>query len=69
MLGVLNHNKFVVRTTLLHVKVHPITCYEGKDGEQRYISTLSLISALDEDGWLTLSPCRFTRGNDAVSLA
>ena len=69
MFGVLNHNKCVVCTTLLQVKVHPITCYEGTDGEQRYISTLSLISALDEDGWLTPSPSRFTRGNDAVSLA
>ena len=31
-------------------KVHPITCHEGPEGEQRYSSTLSLTSALDGGG-------------------
>lgn len=35
-------------------KVFHITCYEGSEG------TLSLTSALGEDGWLTPRPCRFT---------
>ena len=38
--------------------------YEGPEGEQRYSSTLSLTSALDGGGWLTLRPGSFTPGND-----
>jgi hypothetical protein len=45
-------------------KVHPVTCYEGTEGKQRYSSTLSLTSALNEGGWLTPRPGRFTSGND-----
>ena len=33
-----------------------------------YSSTLSLTSALDEGGWLTSRPGRFTSGNDPVYI-
>ena len=45
-------------------KVHPITCHEGTVSRERYISTLSLTSALDEGGWLTPRPGRFTPGKE-----
>jgi hypothetical protein len=32
------------------VKAHPITGHEGPEGQDRYSSTLSLTSALDEGG-------------------
>jgi hypothetical protein len=43
-------------------KVHPITCHEGREGEQRYSPTLSLTLVLDGGGWLTSRPGRFTPG-------
>ena len=41
-------------------KGHPITDSEGPEGEQRYSSTLSLISALDKGGWSAPRPGYFT---------
>jgi hypothetical protein len=38
----------------------PRTGHEGPEGEQRYRSTLSLTMALDEGGWSTPRPGRFT---------
>jgi hypothetical protein len=46
--------------TKLKGKFRPITCHEGPEGEQRYICTLSLTSALDKGGWITPRPGRFT---------
>ena len=43
-------------------KIHPMTGHEGPVGEQRYSSTFSLTSALDDGGWLTPRPGRFTHG-------
>ena len=49
-------------------KVHPITGHEGPEGEQRYSSTLPSTSALDEGGWSTPRPGRFTPGKDPVPV-
>jgi hypothetical protein len=49
-------------------KVHPRTGHEGPEGEQRYSSTLSLTSALDEAGWATPRPDGFTPGKDPVLI-
>jgi hypothetical protein len=49
-------------------KVLPRAGHEGPEGEQRYSSTLSLTSALDEGGWSTPRPSRFTSGNDPVPI-
>jgi len=46
-------------------KVHPRTGHEGREGE-KYICTRSLTSALDEGGWSTPGPGRFTPGKDTV---
>jgi len=43
-------------------EVHPVTVYEGLEGEWRYQSTLSLTSAQGEVGWSTPRPGRFTPG-------
>ena len=50
-------------------KGHPTTGREGPEGEQRYSSTLSLTSVLD-DGWVfsTPRPGRFTPGKDPVPI-
>ena len=48
------------RATTSNGKVRPRTGHEGPEGEQMYSSTLSLTSALDEGGWSTLRPGRFT---------
>jgi hypothetical protein len=59
-------------TNKVHVHksvVHPITCHGGPDRVQRYSSTLSLTSALDEGGWLTPRPGRFIPENDPVPKA
>ena len=45
---------------IIKSKVHPRTGHKGPKGEKRYISTLSLTSALDTGGWLTPRPGRFT---------
>jgi hypothetical protein len=45
-------------------KGHPITGHEGPEGEYRYSSTLSLTLALDEGGWSTPRPGRFTPGKE-----
>ena len=51
------------------VKVHRITGHEGPEGEYRYISTLSLTSALDGGAWLTPRHGRFTpRERDPVPI-
>jgi hypothetical protein len=41
-------------------KFHPITCHEVPEGEYSFSSTLSLTSALDEDGWSGPHPGQFT---------
>ena len=41
-------------------KAHPRSGHEGREGEKRYSSTLSLTSALDAGGWLTPRSGRFT---------
>jgi hypothetical protein len=47
----------VSESSLIKIKgkanVHTMTCNEGTEGEWRFSSTLSLISALDVGGWLT----------------
>ena len=43
---------------------NPRTDHEGTEGERRYVSTLSLTSALDGGGWLTTRPDRFTPGKE-----
>ena len=47
-------------------KVHPRTGQEGPEGEQMYGSTLPSTPALDEGGWSTSRPGRFTPGKDPV---
>jgi len=48
-------------------KVHPATGHDGPEGEVRYGSTLSWTSALDEGGWSTPRPGRFTSGKETSS--
>jgi len=43
-------------------KFDPRTDHEDPEEEWRYIFTLSLTSALDEDGWSTPCTVRFTPG-------
>jgi len=43
-------------------KIDPRTLHEGREREQRYSSTLPLISALHEVGWSTPRPGHFTPG-------
>jgi hypothetical protein len=50
-------------------EVHPTTGNEDPGGEYGYSSTLSLTSALDEDGWSTPHPGRFTSVKDPVPIA
>ena len=57
-----------MKANFLKVKVHPIICHEGTEGELIYNFTSSLTSALAGVGWLTPRPGRFTRGNDPVSI-
>ena len=52
------HN--INKSTSIKGKDHPITNHEGPEGEQMYTSTLPSTSALDEGGWSTPRPCRFT---------
>jgi hypothetical protein len=49
---------------VISVKFRPKTGHERPEGEQRYSSTLSLTSAVDEGGWLTPRPGRFTSGKE-----
>ena len=42
-------------------KIHPVTCHESPEGEQRYSSTLSLDSVPDHGARLTPRPGRFNR--------
>jgi hypothetical protein len=59
---------YLWRCTLHYIKgkgkVLPRTDHEGPEGEYRYSSTLSLTSALDEGGWSTPRPGRFTPGKE-----
>ena len=48
--------------------VHPRPGHEDPEREKRYISTLSLTSALDECGWSTPLPGRFTPVKDPVPI-
>ena len=61
----------MLQTSVLHStsatikgKVHPGTCHEGPEREQRYSSTLYLTSALERGGWSTTHPDRFTSGTE-----
>jgi hypothetical protein len=45
-------------------KAHPRTGHEGPEGEERYTSTLSLTSAVDEVGWLKSRPGCYTTGKE-----
>jgi hypothetical protein len=45
-------------------KVRPRTDHDGPGGEYRYNSSVSWASALDEGGWLTPRPGRFTTGKE-----
>ena len=50
------------------VKSHPITGHEGPEGEQMFISTLSLASVLVW-GWVVNdTPRRLTPGKDPVPI-
>ena len=49
-------------------KVNHSTGHEGPEGEQMYSSTLSPTSALDEGGWSTPRPGRFTHGKHPVPI-
>jgi hypothetical protein len=49
-------------------KIHPRTGHDGPEVQQRYSSTLSLTSALDEDVWSTPHPGRFSPGKDPVAI-
>jgi len=49
-------------------KGNPRTGHEGPEVEYRYSSTLSLTSALNEGGWSTPRPGRFTPGKDPVPI-
>jgi hypothetical protein len=54
--------------TSIKGKVCPRTDHESPEGEQRYIFTLSLTSALDGCGWSTTHPGRSTPGEEPVSI-
>jgi hypothetical protein len=47
-------------------EVHPISCHEGTEEQERYSCTLSLTSALDGGGWLMPCHVHFTPINDTV---
>jgi hypothetical protein len=47
---------------------HPRTGHEASDGEYRYSSTLSLISALDEVGGRRHGPAVLPSGNRPVTI-
>jgi hypothetical protein len=49
-------------------KVHRITFREGKEGKQRYTSTLSLTLALARGGWLRPRTSQFTLGTHLVPI-
>ena len=55
-------------TNVVKSNVQPSTGHEGPEGEYMYNSTLSLTSALDEGGWPTPRPGRFTPGKDPVAI-
>jgi hypothetical protein len=44
------------------------TDHEGPEGEKKYRATLSLNSALERGGWLTLRPDYFPPRNDRVPI-
>jgi hypothetical protein len=56
------------KTPIKKGKVHPKTGHEGPDGEQRYISILSLTSALELGGWSTPRSGRSTSGKETRYL-
>jgi hypothetical protein len=49
-------------------KFHPTIGHEDAQGGQRYISTLSLISALDGGGWSTPRLGHFASWKDPVPI-
>jgi len=58
---------------LLHISkgkvtVRPRRGHEGPEGEEKYMSSLSLTSALDGGGWSTPHPGRFTPGKQTRYL-
>jgi len=48
--------------------VRPRAGHEGPEGEQMYSSIFPLTLALDEGGWSTPRPGRFTPGKDPVPI-
>jgi len=52
----------------VHVTVCPSTFHEGPEGEQMYIYTLSLTSALDGGVWTMPRLSHFALGKDPVPL-
>jgi hypothetical protein len=50
----------------IKVKFHRRTNQEAQEGRVDVSSTLPLAAMLDECGWFTPRPGRFTRGKDAV---
>jgi hypothetical protein len=49
-------------------KVHPKTGHESPEGEQSYISSTFVISALVGSGWFKSRSVRFTPGKDPVPI-
>jgi hypothetical protein len=60
--------RLIVLPIKVKVKVHPTTGHEGPKEEQKYSSTISLTSALDEGGGSAPRPCRFTPGKNPVPI-
>ena len=55
-------------TFQLESNIHHRTGHESPEGKQTYSSTISWTSALDEGGWSTPRPGRFTPGKDPVPI-
>jgi hypothetical protein len=49
-------------------RVHPRIGHKGREGKERYSSTLSLTSALGGGGWAMPRPGRFTPAKDLVPI-
>ena len=63
------HNKRLIQVNLkVKVKVHIQTDHGVLEGDCKYRPTLSLTSALDEVGWSTPRPGRFTPEKGPVPI-
>jgi len=60
-------NAIKVEYTAVKSQIYSITCHEGPE-KKMYRSTHSLTSAIDEGGWSTPRPGRFTPGKDSVLI-